>query len=185
MRQREYGGVPWYLMFTIAASVGAGILTYNVLRERERQLAEERARAPKPPPPPPAPKPAQREEPMPEAPTDPVPETPPEATGTVPVVTIQQAIVMGDLDEVGVEIRVAVQRQAIEECYQNAHGQGTIPFAMSVSLTGRVTAVNAVGVPFDKGLAACVATVLKRVRFTAPANAEPAEATVAIEFKRI
>ena len=46
----EYGGAPWYLMFTIASSIATGFVTYRVLHAREIRLAEERARAPKPAP---------------------------------------------------------------------------------------------------------------------------------------
>jgi len=190
MRQREYGGVPWYLLFALTTSIGAGVGTYVVLHKRELRLAEERARAPKPPPPPPpAPTPTADPiaEPTPEAPTPeaPTPEpSTPEAPAGMPMITVNEAITMGAVDSVHVELRINGQKDAIGKCYATVASTGTLVFSVSIGATGRVIGVSVVGEAFDTKLGTCVSDVLKKIRFTAPSDASPAEATIPIVFNR-
>jgi len=178
MRRRpEHGGVPWYLMFTIAAAIGTGFGVYRVLHQRELRLADERARAPKH-----VPKPVEpaREPTVEEA----KPEEIEMPADQVAVVMIGTPRIDGELEGVGVELAVAAQREAIERCYTGVVAQGALEISLFADPRGRPSSVTAGAEPFDSTLASCVEDLIKTLRFPRPANGESARIVIPILFSR-
>ena len=183
MRNREYGGVPWYMMFTIVASIGSGVGAYHVLHKRELEKAEYARLHPAPPPPPPAPKP----EPKPEGdPLDyePTPVAEP-ATGVEPEIpsglTIgSPSISDGDIDLTAVEVRVGGQREAIQKCFADTHAKGGFIVKIAIGSSGRASQVSVDDETFDQAATTCVMNTLRKVRYPLPMDNSSAVVTIPV-----
>lgn len=163
MKRAEHGGVPWYLLFTLAAAGSVGFGTYVVLHQREIAKAKAAAlEAAKPKPAKPAPRPA--------APADPL-------SGT----TVDTPRVDGALGATDIEIRVGGVREKLEICYAGVDGNGSVELEFVVRSTGQ-PAMFSTKKTFDESLANCVTTVLEQLRF--PSRTSDTQVTQTLRFAR-
>jgi TonB family protein len=191
-RNPEHGGVPWYLMVTIVAAIGVGLMAYRVLRERRIAAATEAARAPKPVPRPvqPAPVPeAPVEAPVTAEPEEPVPAEAPVAVddGTCDEVSCvidnfeaaccakfkrprpSRPAAGGppeSLDRAMISTGIDNVKGRIALCGDATTATGMVRVKVMVLPDGRVSTVEVRSTP-DPALGACVAGIVKKARFAA------------------
>lgn len=162
-RRAEHGGVPWYLLFTLAAAGATGVGTYVVLHQHEIEKAKQAAiEAAKPKPAKPAPTPT--------APGDPL--------GGV---TIETPRTEGELGPTDIELRIGGVREKLQICYAGVDGDGSVELEFVVRSTGR-PALFSTKNSFDESVANCVTAVLEQLRFAS--RTSDTQVTQTIRFAR-
>jgi hypothetical protein len=166
------------VIVSLALSGGVGYGIYRVAKAHrlEREAAE--AALPKPPPPmrdePVAPRAARPIDPIdPPEPVDPIDTTevapspiakPPPNDYRDDLEMIGHVDVDGSYDRGTLQRALEGRQSSLAKCNDPSHGTGAIDVTVVIETSGMATGVQATG--FDRGVASCVAGVIRRTRFT-------------------